>query len=112
HDISPRVDSLPPAVSQPRSEHEREQGHRQMPKTGVHDIDTVVQTLYGPPAIPAPIMNFPGINVLTSGCNCAPPDTNGEAGPTYYVQSVNAAFQIFNKSTGVPTGAPVQINSL
>jgi hypothetical protein len=29
-----------------------------------------------------------------------PPDTNGDVGPTVYIQSVNSAFGIFDKSTG------------
>ena len=49
--------------------------------------------------------NFPGLG-LTTAVNGGqagggwPPDTNGDVGPTYYIQSVNTAFGIFNKSTG------------
>ena len=33
----------------------------------------------------------------------APPDTSGAVGTTQYVQFVNGAFAVFNKSTGLPS---------
>ena len=50
--------------------------------------------------MPGPKLNFDGIGFPGVGCNCAPPDTNGEAGLTQYVQIVNQGFQVFSKSTG------------
>ena len=60
--------------------------------------------------MPAPSKNFAGLAFNTSVSGGAagggwPPDTNGDVGPTYYIQSVNTAFGIFNKSTGTLTAS-------
>ena len=44
------------------------------------------------------MLSFDGIVFPGVGCNCAPPDTDGEVGATQYVQMVNEGFQVFNKS--------------
>jgi hypothetical protein len=49
---------------------------------------------------PPPIANFPGLDFATFG-NGHPPDTNGDVGPTYYIQSINTSLGIFRKSDGV-----------
>jgi hypothetical protein len=61
-------------------------------------------------AMPSPTKNFAGLGFSTSvtGGQAGggwPPDTNGDVGPTYYIQSVNTAFGIFNKSTGTQVAA-------
>lgn len=66
--------------------------------------------------MPAPTANFAGLGFSDSviGGQAGggwPPDTNGDIGPTYYIQSVNTAIGIFNKSTGVRATA-FTINSL
>ncbi len=53
--------------------------------------------------MPAPVQNFEGIARTDScgGVQCGagtPPDTNGEVGPNHYVQAVNEAYGIYNKS--------------
>src|SRR5947199_5991674 len=60
----------------------------------------------GGPAAPAPstTANFEGIQ-FSGNCNgteCGgghPPDTNGAVRPTYYIQTVNTAIGIFDKTT-------------
>ena len=52
------------------------------------------------PNMPAADKSFDGIPFPGVGCNCAPPDTNGEVGATQYVQIVNEGYQVFNKTTG------------
>ena len=57
-------------------------------------------------AVPAPSTNFAGLgfNSAVSGGTAGggwPPDTNGDVGPTVYIQSVNDAFGVFSKSNGV-----------
>src|SRR5437763_596508 len=52
---------------------------------------------------PAPIQNFPGIKRTDTcvGGQCGggtPPDTNGAVGPNHYIQAVNSAFGIYNKT--------------
>ena len=64
------------------------------------------------PSIPAPILNFDGIPFPGVGCNCAPPDTNGEVGATQYVQMVNEGYQVFDKTTGNSVLGPNSISSL
>lgn len=49
---------------------------------------------------PAPIMNFIGLDRTGFGSG-SPPDTVGDVGPTYYIQSVNSSIGIYRKSDGV-----------
>ncbi|HZP66626.1 MAG TPA: carboxypeptidase regulatory-like domain-containing protein [Rudaea sp.] len=52
----------------------------------------------GPTApAPAPIANFNGLDFATWGAG-HPPDTNGDVGPTYYIQTINTSIGIYNKS--------------
>lgn len=44
--------------------------------------------------------------------NSAPPDTNGAVGTTQYVQTVNSALAVFDKTTGNTVYGPVPINTL
>ncbi len=62
------------------------------------------------PNMPAPLLTFDGIARVNSGCNCAPPDTNGDVGPNHYIQAVNVAFKIFDKSGNTLAG-PTTYNS-
>jgi hypothetical protein len=62
--------------------------------------------------IPGPILNFAGQLFPGSGCNCAPPDTNGYTGLTQYVQIVNKGYQVFDKFTGASILGPVSIQSI
>src|SRR5438552_6697592 len=53
--------------------------------------------------MPAPIQNFPGItrtDICTGGqCGAGtPPDTNGAVGRNHYIQAVNSAYAIYNKT--------------
>ncbi|PYL07509.1 MAG: hypothetical protein DME33_10130, partial [Verrucomicrobia bacterium] len=53
--------------------------------------------------MPAPIQNFPGIKRTDTcvGGQCGagtPPDTNGAVGPNHYIQAVNSAYGIYNKT--------------
>src|SRR5262249_34656642 len=53
--------------------------------------------------MPSPIQNFAGLSrtdTCTGGqCGAGtPPDTNGDVGPNHYIQAVNSAFAIYNKT--------------
>ena len=48
--------------------------------------------------MPPPLLTFDGTDRVGSGCNCRPPDTNGDVGPNHYVQTVNTGFRVFDKS--------------
>jgi len=74
--------------------------------------DTVVQSTLASPAMPSTLKNFEGIDFPGVSCNCAPPDTNGEAGATQYVQIVNEGYQVWNKSTGASVLGPVGITTI
>src|SRR5437764_3820565 len=63
------------------------------------------------PTMPGPLLTFDGISVAQSGCSCAPPDTDGDVGPNHYVEAVNSAFKIFDK-TGNTLAGPTTYNSL
>ena len=60
--------------------------------------------------MPSPIQNFPGMK-RSDSCGAgtcgagSPPDTNGDVGPVYYIQSVNSSFGIFDKTTGTRVAA-------
>ena len=62
--------------------------------------------------IPGPILNFDGQLFPGSGCNCAPPDTNGYPGLTQYVQIVNKGYQVYDKFTGASILGPLSIRSI
>lgn len=57
-----------------------------------------------PTGVPAPAVdvNFEAINQSSSGCNCEPPDTNGDVSDQHYIQWVNGGWQAFDKTTGAP----------
>ncbi len=81
------------------------------------DIDRV-EVLGAPPALsaplnapigpkvaaPPPIANFDGLDFATWGAG-HPPDTNGDVGPTYYIQTVNTSIGIYLKTGGAPVAA-------
>ena len=89
-----------------------------IPYRHIDSYDPVVQNCaclgldFMAPNIPAPILNFDGVGYPGVGCNCAPPDTNGEVGLTQYVQIVNEGYQVFNKTTGASVLGPDSISSI
>jgi hypothetical protein len=54
---------------------------------------------------PPPSANFEGLSFGANG-NGHPPDTVGDVGPTYYIQSINTSIGIFDKATGNLITAP------
>lgn len=100
-DHSPPLASIPaspPASGQgPRPERE----HMPLPRRVPYQTDTAVQS--AAPTLAAPSStSFEGISQgaqgSVSGFSVSPPDTEGAVGPSDYVQWVNLAFEIFNKS--------------
>jgi hypothetical protein len=53
---------------------------------------------------PSPASNFDGLDFANWGAG-HPPDTNGDVGPDYYVQSINTSIGIFRKSDGLRVAA-------
>jgi hypothetical protein len=73
---------------------------------------------FGPSAATVAGMELDGLGQGFSGpqgaftVQSAPPDTTGAVGATQYVQWVNLAFAVFDKSTGAPVYGPVSGNTL
>jgi hypothetical protein len=67
-------------------------------------VDPVAQTAHGSEAMPAPLANFAGLDQANWGAGW-PPDTNGDVGPVYYIQTVNTSIGIYTKTTGARAAA-------
>ncbi|HEV2383018.1 MAG TPA: hypothetical protein VG206_24895 [Terriglobia bacterium] len=87
--------------------------------TGPRGIETNVKDPVGDDAEAAgrpevgttSLLNFDGISHTNSFCGCAPPDTEGVVGATQYVQYVNTAYEVYNKTTGASVLGPLAGNS-
>ena len=100
--------SLPYIPPTPRAEEERRLTRYPFPLSGrpgksgtsflPHVQSLLNQILTPTPTMPPPLLTFLGTDRVTSGCNCRPPDTNGDVGPNHYVQTVNIGFRVFDKS--------------
>ncbi|MBF6613661.1 MAG: hypothetical protein IVW55_11095 [Chloroflexi bacterium] len=115
NDISRPLREITPVVPK-EGEREEENENPPIRIPGFKDeTDSVVQrtfgSLNGVTTIPAPNGTYEGIDYPGVSCNCAPPDTNGEAGLTEYVQMVNEGVQVFDKSTGASLYGPLSISS-
>ncbi len=114
NDVSPPLRDLANLPFDVRQEREGPENPK-LPNFHQDSPDSVVQ---GPLLsqlalnIPATGLNFDGIPFPGVGCSCAPPDPNGEIGSTQYVQMVNEAYQVFNKTTGASILGPVAITSI
>jgi hypothetical protein len=69
--------------------------------------DSLDQGAMSPFLMPLPVLNFGGIPYT----GYRPPDTQGDVGPNHYIQVVNAAFAIWDKS-GPQLVPPTNINTL
>jgi uncharacterized repeat protein (TIGR01451 family) len=59
----------------------------------------------GPSApAPSPSASFLGLDFANWGAG-HPPDTNGDVGPTYFIETVNTAIGIYDKTTGTRVAA-------
>jgi len=121
HDVSPRLDEMiAHHVSPPAGPKEAEPLRRIPLPPGMNTAggaDPVHQrTAALAPAGLAPTVNlgFDGLGNGFSGftVNAAPPDTNGAAGSTQYVQWVNSSFAVFSKTNGALIAGPTAGNAL
>src|SRR5262249_55238140 len=69
-----------------------------LPIQNRHQGSALVQRSAPKNRMPSPIQSFEGVN---NQCGCSPPDTEGDIGPTHYMQWVNLSFRIFNRN-GTP----------
>ena len=94
--------------SPPRAKRERPE--REAPETPLQPGGVSAQVGSGTPdgvsaPAPSPLSSFDGLHFTEScaGGPCGaghPPDTNGDVGPTYYIETINVGIGIYNKSTG------------
>ena len=105
-----RLPQLPASVRPDRDAIEEHHGPRPSLEGG--ETFAEVGSGAGPQAAPAPnpSITFEGLsfNGDCNGSKCGaghPPDTNGDVGPTYYIQSINTAVGIYDKATGVRVAA-------
>jgi len=118
HDVSPPLRDMAKRAKQATNQflqHEVEPIRRIPLPTGLAPIteDSVRQRTQLP-ATPLVVKSFEGIGEGQYGFSVqfVPPDTNGAVGLTQYVQWVNAAFAVFNKSTGALITGPTPGNTL
>src|SRR5205823_4080848 len=62
------------------------------------------QTIAPAAPAPTPLITFEGLDFATWGAG-HPPDTNGDVGPTYYIETINTSIGIYNKATGANVAA-------
>jgi hypothetical protein len=80
-------------------------------KSGSPQFHSLMEKILTPtPNMPPPLLTFAGTDRVGSGCNCRPPDTNGDVGPNHYMQTVNTGFRVFDKS-GTPLTPFITYNS-
>src|SRR5256886_6861014 len=76
------------------------------PTSPYQRFESLMNQILSPlPNMPGPLLTFDGMNSAQSGCMCLPPDTDGDVGPSHYVQSVNTSIKIFDKN-GNPLNGP------
>ncbi len=107
--VSPAVADLPvvqaPTVTKIDM---RDNEHLTAAKGSSGAKDPVIQKKRGTGPLSAPLVSFDGICLPfgppcaeASSCSCLPPDTNGAAGATQYVQMVNSDFAVYSKTGAV-----------
>ena len=70
---------------------------QQMPQTA--DPDSLTGSSASNAPAPAPDSSFAGLDFATWGQG-HPPDTNGDVGPSYFIQTINVSIGIYDKSNG------------
>ena len=115
-DVSPPLRNIKAALS-PGAEQHRERPLKPIPQRDLstNGPDAAVQSAPGPLVGSTAGLNFAGVGNGDYGFTVqyAPPDTNGAVGATQYVQWVNVAFAVFDKTTGaIATGFPKPGNSI
>jgi hypothetical protein len=92
--------------------HPRPETGERPPISGFARFQSLLEEVLGPvPAMPGPVLTFDGMNSAQTACECLPPDTVGDVGPNHYVEALNTAFRVYNK-TGTPLTPPTTFNSL
>jgi len=118
HDVSPPLRDMSAAPNLPTIHGDRPLHLLPSGPGGASpQVPGALQTAVGPQVATSAGLNFNGVgdtsNTPSNPCNCAPPDTNGAVGATQFVQIVNTAFAVYDKSTGaIAAGFPKANNTL
>ncbi|HKR76430.1 MAG TPA: hypothetical protein VJR95_07165 [Rhodanobacter sp.] len=118
HDTLPSLRAAVPSMSSDQFMRGVAHPARPLPLTPRSAVDGAVQSSTSGLQAPTFGAGFDGIGEGFSGpqgtftVNSAPPDTNGAAGATQFVQIVNTAFGVWSKSTGAIVYGPVSTNAL
>jgi hypothetical protein len=81
------------------------------PETSSPRVQSLIKGLFrSVPSMPAPLLTFEG-GAAAQFCACAPPDSDGDVGPNHYVEAINNAFAVYNKS-GTMLAGPTTYNTL
>lgn len=116
--VSPRVSALPAASPRPATSTvvvaELERGPRAEP-VSLGEVDGALQADAAQGLMPSPATGFDGLsnadNSAVFGYVVLPPDTNGDVGPSHYVQMVNKLARVYSKA-GAPLTAPFKLSAL
>ncbi len=73
--------------------------------------DPIAQGVHGAKALRSPLVQWDGITSATNPSPASPPDPTGAVGPNHYVEAVNQAFQVWDKS-GNSLYGPVTLSTL
>src|SRR5215467_3779256 len=90
-----------PPVRRERPEREEPEIERTEINRGNNIRTEAVAPAIAPQSAPAPspTASFDGLDFANWGAG-HPPDTNGDVGPVYYIQTINTSIGIFDKSNG------------
>ncbi len=69
---------------------------------GSEGPDMALQTIEAVEAMPGATVSFKGLDLNTWGAGW-PPDTNGDVGPSHYIQTVNTSIGIYDKTGALIT---------
>jgi len=98
-----------PQILKPLRKPYEKRGASRSQTPGLAQFESLINGMLQPaPTMPSPLLTFNGISLI--GGAGIPPDTNGDVGPNHYVQSVNSAFRVFDKS-GKPLTPAITFNS-
>ena len=113
-DLSNPRPYVPREINRPRDEDLfDEQGRRYGTSTSkIRDPLVERSQTGGASTAPSPILNWEGLSVAVNP-GVVPPDPESTVGPNHYIQVVNIAYAVFDKSgSGVPIAGPFATNVL
>src|SRR6266704_2972323 len=108
HDVSPPLRSIRPLHDRGRVHPVRHARVKTSAGRVVNSPDTSGLRHLAAPNIPATSADFAGNG---DSCGCQPPDTQGAAGPTQYLQLINLSLAVYSK-TGSRLLGPESTNTL